>query len=162
MAHRPLPRAFASWPLLEALSTRSGLARWVQQASAPADRVEHRRGREVVALLLARLGALARRGTPVLLLIQGPLGGGPGGAGRFETVTLPLLRETDQRGQAEGLATLDLVAAGWAELKARPALRREWFLGDPGGHMAAAGNEWVAERLAARLGELGWVDAERP
>lgn len=162
VAHGPVPRAFASWPLLEALSTRSGLARWAQQASLPADRVEHRHGRAVVALLLARLGALARRGTPVLLLIQGPLGGGPGGAQRFESVTLPLLGEIEERARAEGLATLDLVSAGWAELKVRPALRREWFLGDPGGHMAAAGNEWVAERLAARLRELGWLDAERP
>lgn len=162
VAHGPVPRVFASWPLVESLSTRSGLVRWAQQASLPPDRVEHRRGREVVALLLARLGVLARHGTPVLLLIQGPLGGGPRGAERFEGTTLPLLREIDQRGRTEGLATLDLVAAGWAELKARPALRREWFLGDPGGHMAAAGNEWVAERLAARLRELGWLDAERP
>ncbi len=162
VAHGPVPRAFASRPLVEALSTRSGLARWAQQASLPPDRLEHRRGRDVVALLLARLGALARRGTPVLLLIQGPLGGGPGGAQRFESVTLPVLSELDQRGQAEGLATLDLVAAGWAELTVRPALRREWFLGDPGGHMSAAGNEWAAERLAARLRELGWLDPERP
>lgn len=162
VAHGPVPRAFASWPLVEALSARSGLARWAQQAGLPADRAEHRRGREVVTLLLARLGALARRGTPVLLLIQGPLGGGPGGAERFESVTLPVLSDLDQRGQAEGLATLDLVAAGWAELKARPVLRQRWFLGDPGGHMSAAGNEWVAERLAARLREPGWLDAERP
>lgn len=162
VAHQArVPRAAANWPLVEVLANHSALVRWAQQASLPADRVEHHRGREVVALLLARLGAVARRGTPVLLLLQGPLGGGPGGPRHFESVTIPVVHEIEQRAQAEGLATLDLVSAGWAELRARPALRREWFLGDPGGHMSAAGNAWVAGRVAARLRELGWAPSER-
>jgi hypothetical protein len=90
----------------------------------------------------------------VLLLIQGPLAGSRGPE-RFEAGPLAALAQLEEAARAEGLPTLNLVAAAWAEAREKPALRSRWYL--PGGHMSAAGNAWVAARLATRLRELGWI-----
>ncbi len=152
----PVPRSPLTWPAVERWSMRSALVAWARQAGLPADRAEHREGARVVRLLLERLGDLARRGTPVLLLIQGPLAGSRGPE-RFEAGPLAALAQLEEAAQAEGLPTLNLVAAAWAEARGKPALRPRWYL--PGGHMSAAGNAWVAARLATRLRELGWDGA---
>lgn len=149
-------RSPSTWPLVERWSTRSALVVWARQAVLPAERAEHHEGWRVARLLLARLGELARRGTPVLLLMQGPLAGS-GGPRRFEAGPLAALRRLEGDAQAQGLPTLNLVAAGWAETRNNPALRSRWFM--PGGHMSADGNAWVAARLATRLRELGWTGA---
>ena len=152
----PVPRSPSTWPLVERWSMRSALVVWARQAGLPAERAEHHESWRVARMLLARLGGLARRGTPVLLLIQGPLAGS-GGPRRFEAGPLAALRRLEGDAQAQGLPTLNLVAAGWAETRADPALRSRWFM--PGGHMSGAGNAWVAARVADRLRELGWVGA---
>lgn len=155
----PVPRPLATRPWAQPLVRHSRLLTWLRLVTNPVERIEHRQGHEVALRLIDRLGRHARQGPPVLLLVQGPLPPARGRRPRFEQQTLPALRELEQRAARNGLATLNLVEAAWSEVRRRPARRSELYLHETGGHMTAAGNAWVAERVAAKLRELAWAPA---
>ncbi len=159
LRNSPVPRPLFTRPWLGALAQHSRLLAWLRSASSPLERVEHARGREVALLLIDRLGEQARRGPPLLLLVQGPLAPARGRWPRFEQRTLPALRELAERAERNGIPALNLVEDAWREVRQRPALRRKWYIHETGGHMTAAGNAWAAARVAAKLRELGWVNA---
>jgi hypothetical protein len=97
-------------------------------------------GRTIVAKLLARLQAQCReRGVRLLLVLQDVAE--PSAEGREDG------RAVVAAAAALGIATLDLQAEFDALAARDPGLRQQWFVG----HMAPAGNAWVAERIAATL-----------
>jgi hypothetical protein len=154
----PVPRPLAGRPLVAGLLRRSHLLNWIRQATTVIERREHRRGRRVAHLLLQRLGDQARRGLPVLLLIQGPTPDGRAPAPRFHASVLPVLQGLEASAQRNGLTSLNLVAAAWEEFQRAPARRGELFLRDGEGHMTPDGNAWVAGHVARALRERGWVE----
>jgi hypothetical protein len=156
----PAPRPWGTRPWAAGWVRRSRLLTWIRHAGSPVERVEHRRGPEVARLLVERLGERARRGLPLLLLVQGPIPPSRGRWPRFEQQTLPALRELERHAARSGLTTLNLMEEVWAEVRRRPALRPRLYLHETGGHMTVEGNVWVAARVAARLRALGWVAAD--
>lgn len=153
----PVPRPLASRPLVAGLLQRSSLLNWIRQSTLAMEHREHRRGLDVAHQLLRRLGAEVRRGLPVLLLIQGPTPDGRAAATRFRESVLPTLQGLEAAAAANGLASLNLVAAAWDEFQQYPARRGVLFLRDGEGHMTPEGNAWVAAHVARKLRDLGWV-----
>lgn len=97
-------------------------------------------GRTIVAKLLARLQAQCReRGVRLLLVLQDVAE--PSAEGREDG------RAVVAAAAALGIATLDLQAEFDALAARDSGLKQQWFVG----HMAPAGNAWVAERIAATL-----------
>ncbi len=162
LRNTPVPRPLATRPWAATLLRHSRLLTWARIATSPVERVEHGRGSEVARLLIERLGAQARQGLPVLLLIQGPLAPARGRWPRFEQRTLPALHALAQHAERNGIPALDLVALAWREVRQRPSLRPAWYIHETGGHMTPQGNAWVALQVARRLHELGWLGEVGP
>lgn len=156
----PAPRPWATRPWAAGWVRHSRLLAWARHVGSRVERVEHRRGHAVARLLVERLGERARRGLPLLLLVQGPVPPARGRWPRFEQQTLPALRALEDHAAAQGLATLNLMDEVWTQVRRRPALRPRLYLYETGGHMTAAGNAWVAARVAEKLRALGWVPAD--
>lgn len=97
-------------------------------------------GRTIVAKLLARLQAQCRaRGVRLLLVLQDVAE--PSAEGREDG------RAVVAAAAALGIETLDLQAEFDALAAREPELKQRWFVG----HMAPAGNAWVAGRIADTL-----------
>ncbi len=60
--------------------------------------------------------------------------------------------------EKHGIQTLDLRMGMRRAFDGNPALREQWFC--KGGHMATAGNEWVAGQILMRLKALGWLKGD--
>jgi hypothetical protein len=97
-------------------------------------------GLEISRLLLDRLAARCRsENVQLLLVLQGThVDGDPSTA---------MANGLVQHAHERGLAVLDLASAFAAAAGADPSLSTRWFAG----HMTAAGNAWVAERITATL-----------
>ncbi len=154
----PVPQLLVMRPWGRELVPRSRLLAWIHNVSHPNQVRAHAHGQRVARLLIARLGEQARRGVPVLLLVQGPIPPGQGRRPRFEEGTLPSLRELEQVAAHSGMPSLNLVEAAWQESRKRPGRRAELYLHEAGGHMTAEGNAWAARQVAVKLRELGWVE----
>lgn len=97
-------------------------------------------GRTIVAKLLARLqGTCRERGIRLLLVLQDVAV--PSAEGREDG------RAVVASAAALGVATLDLQREFDVLAAAQPELKQRWFVG----HMSAAGNAWVAARVAETL-----------
>ena len=141
----PLPES----PWLVALG-HSHLGRFIMERAFPEvwNRSTHRRVHNdalaVASRLLDRLNRHANARGARLLVVA--LAGADG-----DRQYVPQLLE---QAAADGVATLDLSGqlAAWAR---DPVERARMFR--PHFHLASAANDWVAERVAARLAELGWA-----
>jgi hypothetical protein len=110
----------------------------------PGEQRVHDRGTEVAALLMERLARYcAERGVPVLVVTQCD-----------RSVNARALQPVLARARAAGMRVLDLAAALARRLREEPTLIDQFYFGPFTGHMTAAGNRWVAERIAAEIRRL--------